>query len=105
MASIKLSEVLRRELQGRDLKRVAHDCGIKQTTLINWRDGTSPNLKQSEGLLNLCRYLNLSLEELLFNKRDLVTENEVISQTIFKDNDSMFKVTIEKCPKKKQGAK
>ena len=94
---IKLSEVLRRELKGCDLKRIATECCIKQTTLLNWRDGTSPNLKQAEGLLNLCKFLNLSLEELLFNKRDMISKNEIISQTMFKDNDSFFKVTIEKC--------
>lgn len=96
---IRLSEVLQRELKGRDLKKIANACDVKPTTLINWRDGTSPNLKQADGLLNLCRFLNLSLEELLFNKRDLTSKNEVISQTIFKDNSSVFKITIEKCSK------
>ena len=100
---IKLNDVLQRELKGRDLKRVAKDCLIKQTTLLNWRDGTSPNLKQADGLLNLCRYLNLTLEELLFNKKDLITRNEVISQTIFRDNGSMFKITFEKVSNDTQG--
>lgn len=91
---IYLSRVLKRELKGKVLSRIAKDIGISVSLLHDWHSSSRmPSAKNLVHLKKVADYLGLTLEEILFDTR---TEQKVISTTTFSDNGVIYKIIIEK---------
>ncbi len=91
---IKLSQVLRRELKGKIVSRVAKEVGISVSLLHDWcnssRKPASKNLWQVK---MLAEYLGLTLDEILFDEQ---ARKQTISTTTFTDRGVQYRVNIEK---------
>lgn len=91
---IKLSQVLKRELKGKVLSRVAKEVGISVSILHDWSSSSrKPSAKNMWQLRALAEYLGLSLEQILFDEKK---ECQVISSTTFMDGGVQYRVNIEK---------
>jgi transcriptional regulator with XRE-family HTH domain len=93
---IKLAEVLKRELKGKELKALSKELGIPLSNLHAWINGILPNGKNFKNLVKLADYLGLSLDELLLNRKSTTDKAEIITTTIFKDGRSTYRVSVEK---------
>ena len=91
---IQLSKVLKRELKGKVLSRVAKDVGISVSLLHDWHSSARmPSARNIVYLKKLADHLGLTLEEVLFDCRP---ERKIISTTSFSDNGTIYKIIIEK---------
>ncbi len=91
---IQLSRILKRELKGKVLSRVANDIGISISILHDWHSSSrKPSAKNMWQLKKLADYLGLSLEEILFGES---SPNKVISSTTFTDNGQTYRIVIER---------
>ena len=91
---LKLSKVLKRELKGKVLSRVARDVGISVSLLHDWFSSSrKPSAKNLWQLRLLADHLGLSLEEILFDEK---REPQVISSTTFIDRGVQYRINIEK---------
>lgn len=91
---IQLSQVLKRELKGKVISRVANDIGISVSLLHDWHSSSrTPSAKNLWQLKKVADYLGLSLEEVLFNEK---REIQVISSTTFHDRGTQYRINIEK---------
>lgn len=99
MKDLKFVTVLRRELEGKNLAKVARDVGIPPSLLHDWYAARrSPNARAFPKLLKLSQYLGLTLEELIFDKT--LNEKVTIASTTFTDGGNQFRVQIEKLKQK-----
>lgn len=91
---LKLSKVLKRELKGKVLSRVARDVGISVSLLHDWFSSSrKPSAKNLWQLRLLADHLGLSLEEILFDEK---REPQVIGSTTFIDRGVQYRINIEK---------
>ena len=91
---IKLSQVLKRELKGKVLSRVAKEVGISVSILHDWYSSSrKPSAKNLWQLKMLADYLGLSLEQILFDEK---REHQIISSTTFTDGGIQYRVNVEK---------
>lgn len=91
---IKLSQVLRRELKGKILSRVAKEVGMSVSLLHDWYNSSrKPASKNLWQLKLLAEYLGLSLDEILFDEQG---RKQIISTTTFVDRGVQYRVNIEK---------
>jgi transcriptional regulator with XRE-family HTH domain len=91
---IKLDQVLRRELHGKVISRVAKEVGISVSILHDWHSSArKPSAKNLWQLKKLSDYLGLSLEEILFDES---SQRQVISSTTFSDRGTQYRVNVEK---------
>lgn len=91
---IKLSSVLKRELKGRVLTRVAKEVGISPSILHDWHSSArKPSAKNMIQLKKLADYLNLTLEEILFDEKK---DKHTIATTTFYDNGKTYRINIER---------
>lgn len=93
---IQLAKVLKRELGGIKLKDVSSSTGISISLLSDWREGRLPSAKNLSKLQLLAEYLDISLSELLFSKKEQQSEAIVLQSTQFRDGNSQYRITIEK---------
>jgi len=92
--AVKLSQVLKRELKGKVISRVAKEVGLSISLLHDWHSSArKPSAKNMWQLKKLADYLGLSLEEILFDEKK---EREIISSTVFSDGGIQYRVNIEK---------
>lgn len=95
--SLKLAQVLQRELKGRVISKVAKEVGLRVSLLHDWHSAArAPSARNMDQARKLANYLGLTLEELLFDER---TDREVISSTSFTDRGVQYRVNIEKLRK------
>lgn len=91
---IRLSQVLKRELKGKVLSRIARDVGISVSIIHDWYSSARrPSAKNLWQLKKLADYLGLTLEEILF---DETSERQIISSTTFVDRGVLYRINIEK---------
>ena len=91
---IKLSKVLKRELKGKVLSRVAKEVGISVSILHDWSSSSrKPSAKNMWQLRALAEHLGLTLEQILFDEKK---ECQVISSTTFMDGEIEYRVNIER---------
>ena len=92
--TIRLAQVLQRELKGKVISRVAKEIGISVSILHDWHSSArKPSAKNMWQLRRLADYLGLTLEEILF---DDLRERKVISSTTFTDRGVQYRINIEK---------
>ncbi len=95
--SLRLAQVLQRELKGKVISKVAKEVGLGVSLLHDWHSAArSPSARNMEQARKLANYLGLTLEELLFDER---TDREVISSTSFTDRGVQYRVNIERLRK------
>lgn len=101
---IKLKRVIARHLKDRglSLNSLAKGAGLGTSTVHNWLNSVNPTVGSLPKLLKLANYLNISISELLLDKSDEGTENEILFQSTFKDADHQYRLTIEKIPARKK---
>lgn len=101
MPSIKLKDVLAREIKERDLSinQIAKSCGMPKSTLHDWLSGRTPNSKNLHYLYNLAEFFEISLSSLLFNIEEGKEAVEIISSTVFSDGGKTYRIKIEKVSK------
>jgi transcriptional regulator with XRE-family HTH domain len=91
---IRLSQVLRRELKGKVLSRVAREVGMSVSLLHDWYSSArKPSAKNLWQLKMLAEHLGLTLDEVLFDDQG---QKQTISSTIFTDRGVQYRVNIEK---------
>lgn len=93
---LRLSTVLKRELKTRKLTDVSEDTGISISLLSDWKEGRLPSAKNLTKLQTLAEYLELSLSELLFNKRENESKAVTLQSTQFRDGENQYRIVIEK---------
>ena len=93
---IKLAESLKRHLLGKEIKFVANQCSIPESTLHGWINDVKPNLNSLSSLYKLASFLDISIEELLFDKKSEFSKNVIVSCSFFEDSNNKYKITIEK---------
>ncbi len=97
---MKLQDVLKRELKGRNVTLVAKEAGISKSLLHDWaKSRRMPSAKNFPMLLKLAQYLGLTLEELLFDKQS--SEKVTLASTTFTDSGRQYRIEIEKLDYKK----
>ena len=95
MATIKLSQVLKREIGTRKQTDVAKECGISKSLLNDWIAARRlPSAKNLPHLLKLARCLGLTLEQLLFDENH--SDSKIIASTRFSDGPVEYRINIEK---------
>lgn len=91
---VRLSQVLKRELKGKVISRVASEVGINVSLLHDWYSSArKPSARNMWQLKKLADYLGMTLEEILFDEK---TEKQIISSTTFTDRGIQYRVNIEK---------
>lgn len=93
MKLMKFSENLRKLIaaKGLKLKLISDETGIPMSTLSEWTGGRDP--KVSEALIRLCRYLNVSLDELVSGY--LVKEYETfLTESFFKIDGKTYSLKV-----------
>lgn len=93
---LRLSKVLKRELSNRRLKDVSEGTGISISLLSDWKEGRLPSAKNLHKLQTLADYLNLSLSQLLFSKKEHDSTAIILQSTQFRDGDNQYRIVIEK---------
>jgi transcriptional regulator with XRE-family HTH domain len=80
MVIMRFSANLRRIIEGRrlSLTKISKATGIPMSTLSEWTAGREP--KVSEGLLRLCKFLGLSLDELVGHEPQGVSPAREVAQ-------------------------
>ena len=92
---IKLSQVLQRELEGKNISQFAKKVGVSKSLLHDWvRSRRSPNSRNFGQLLKIAHALGLSLEELIFDKAS--SQKTTIASTTFSDSGKSYRIEIEK---------
>lgn len=95
---LRLHEILRSELQGKNISQIAKQIGVSKSLLHDWTNSRrSPNAKNFPALLKLAKYLGLTLEALLFGES--TTDKTVLASTTFADGSNQYRVQIEKMKK------
>ncbi|MBL7688067.1 MAG: helix-turn-helix transcriptional regulator [Bdellovibrionaceae bacterium] len=91
---IRLAQVLKRELKGKVLSRVAREVGMSISLLHDWYSSArKPSAKNLWQLKVLADHLGLTLDEILFDDQGT---KQVISSTTFLDRGIQYRVNIEK---------
>ena len=91
---IRLSQVLRRELKGKVLSRVAREVGMSVSLLHDWYSAArKPSAKNLWQLKILAEHLGLTLDEILFDDQGA---KQIISSTTFSDRGIQYRINIEK---------
>jgi transcriptional regulator with XRE-family HTH domain len=91
---IRLSQVLRRELKGKVLSRVAREVGMSVSLLHDWYSSArKPSAKNLWQLKMLAEHLGLTLDEILFDDQGA---KQTISSTTFSDRGVQYRINIEK---------
>ena len=104
---IQLKRVIARQLKNRglSLNSLAKQSGIGASTIHNWMNSVNPTAGSLPKLLKLAAYLDLSISELLLDKPDKGSENEILFQSTFKDDAHQYRLTIEKISNVKKSKK
>lgn len=90
----KVSEILRKRLEGENLSKIARELKISKSLLSDWVSARRlPSLKNIEAVSRLADYLGLSLEQLLLG-RD--SGRKVISSVVFEDEKRSYRINIER---------
>ena len=99
--TIKLKEVLKREMRAREetISAISKNAKIPSSTLHNWLQGVLPSAKNIHYLKKLADYFNITISVLLFNKEDLKKNDEVLFSTVFVDGKNKYKIIIERIEK------
>lgn len=94
---LKLDEFIDRKIKEEDitLATLSRKTGVPRSTLHMWSIGRSPSGKNFPLLSSLCEYFKVSMEELLFNKRDK-NATEILFSSKFKDGNEHYHLMIEK---------
>ena len=94
--SIKLKEILAKELERRNLSinHVARDCDIPVSVLHGWVNGTLPSAKNLYHVKILAKYMGMRLDELLFEEEQ--RSSLTLFTSTFMDGDTQYKPTVEK---------
>ena len=91
---IRLSHVLRRELKGKVLSRVAREVGMSVSLLHDWYSSPrKPSAKNLWQLKLLAEHLGLTLDQVLFDDQGA---KQTISSTTFSDRGVQYRINIEK---------
>jgi len=92
---LKLSDVIKREIGNKTQAQIAKESGISSSVLNDWvACRRNPGGKNFYQLYKLAKYFSLTLEELLFDERP--NKTVVLSQTIFRDKGTEYKISITK---------
>lgn len=90
----KISQILRKRLEGENLSKVARELGISKSLLADWvASRRLPSLKNIEAVAKLANYLGLSLEQLLLGND---SERKIISAVTFEDERRSYRINIER---------
>lgn len=94
---IKLSEVLRREIESRNesIAVLSKNTGIPRTTLHDWVHGRLPSSRNLKYVQILSEYFNVSLETLLFGENTQFDRRNVLFNSFFQDGESKYRITVE----------
>lgn len=94
--SIKLKEILEKELKRRNLSinHVARDCEIPVSVLHGWVNGTLPSAKNLHHIKTLGKYLGMHMDEMLFEEDE--RSSLILFTSTFMDGDTQYKLTVEK---------
>ncbi len=96
---LRLSEILKKRLQDKNLSEVARLTGIPRQRLFDWSSiGRVPSLKFAPELQMLATYLGLTLEELVLGN----SSRRTISAISFRDGDSLYSIVVEKLEQPKK---
>lgn len=91
---IKLSKVLKRELKGKTLSKVAREIGISTALLHDWHSSSrKPSAQNMVKLRKLAKYLGLTLEEILFDEKNT---KRTLCSTTFTDDGKTYRINIER---------
>ena len=97
--NIILGEVLLniKDKKSLSIKKISSDCGIPQSVLHGWINGTIPSAKNLYLVFRLAKYLDLNIEELLFGSRINSDEfSEILHSSSFIDEGSKYLLKIQK---------
>jgi len=94
--TIKLNEILEKELERRNLSinHVARDCNIPPSVLHGWVNGTLPSAKNLHHIKTLSNYLGMHMDEMLFEEES--RDSLILFTSTFMDGDTQYKVTVER---------
>lgn len=70
--------------------------GISISLLSDWKEGRLPNGKNLPKLQLLADYLDLSLSQLLFSKKEQNSRAITLQSTQFRDGENEYRIIIEK---------
>lgn len=92
---LKLSQVLQRELAGKNISQIAKQIQVSKSLIHDWTCSRRlPNAKNFPALMKLAKYLGLTLEELIFDKSS--SQKTTIASTTFSDSGNSYRIEIEK---------
>lgn len=92
---LKLSQVLQRELSGKNISQIAKQIRVSKSLIHDWTSSRRlPNAKNFPALLKLAKYLGLTLEELIFDKTS--PQKITLASTTFSDSGNSYRIEIEK---------
>ena len=90
---VKPHEILRDQLEGVNLSKLARDLGIPKQRLHDWYGAKRfPNFKNVGELKKLADHLGLTMDQLLFGE----SGHEIVSSTLFQEGGKQYKILIER---------
>lgn len=90
----RISQILRKRLQGENLSQVARELGISKSLLADWVSSRRlPSLRNIGAVVKLAGYLGLTLEELLLGDVD---SQKTIGAISFEDENRHYRVNIKR---------
>ena len=93
---LRLSKVLKRELKNLKLRDVSEATDISISLLCDWKEGRLPSAKNLPKLQILADYLDLTLSQLLFSKKEQDSTAITLQSTQFRDGENQYRIIIEK---------
>lgn len=90
------SENLRKLISDRSLKltTISTATGIPISTLSEWTAGREP--KVSEALIKLCRYLDVSLDNLVLMNNNEIHNPRITTQVVFELDGEKYSLLVQK---------
>ncbi len=76
---------------------LAKKTGISRTTIQSWTSGTKPSVYELD---KLCNIFNMTLDELVFNRKPKVSVEDIFSEVLI--HTGHYKIQITKLTKKDQ---
>lgn len=94
IVAARISDVLKKRLEGENLSKVARELGISKSLLADWvASRRLPSLKNIDAVAKIANYLGLTLEQLLLGKDD---DRRIISAVTFDDDNRRYRINIER---------
>jgi hypothetical protein len=92
-----LDKVIESQMKQRkvSLSEISKKTKIPRSTLLDWSHGRKPSSKNIHLLLNLSKFFEITLNQLLFGIIS-DTRTEILFTSTFKDNHSTYRLTVER---------